>query len=292
MMQTVLEQMLGNYKTNTLEEQKNALKEVVQEVALCGLSRAGFFKSAAFYGGTALRIFYGLDRFSEDLDFSLVVPNADFRLNRYFASLESELSSLGLKFSIEEKQKNVDSAIKSAFLKGNTREHILNIYEVQRTNINPDEVIKIKFEIDTNPPAFAQFENKYRLLPTPYQVKLYDLPSLFAGKLHAVICRSWKSRVKGRDLYDYIFYLAKQAKVNLPHLRARLEDSEVLSKDEPFSMEKLVEMLNRRFDTIDFEQAKQDVLPFITNPDKLDLWSKDFFIDITKNLQADEKNNF
>jgi hypothetical protein len=98
--------------------------------------------------------------------------------------------------------------------------------------------------------------------------------------------------VKGRDLYDYIFYLAKQAKVNLPHLRARLEDSGVLSKDEPFSMEKLVEMLNRRFDTIDFEQAKQDVLPFITNPDKLDLWSKDFFIDITKNLQADEKNNF
>jgi predicted nucleotidyltransferase component of viral defense system len=291
-MQTVLEQMLGNYKTNTLEEQKNALKEAVQEVALCGLSRAGFFKSAAFYGGTALRIFYGLDRFSEDLDFSLVAPNADFRLNRYFAGLESELSALGLKFSIEEKQKNVDSAIKSAFLKGNTREHILNIYEVQRVNINPDEVIKIKFEIDTNPPAFAQFENKYRLLPTPYQVKLYDIPSLFAGKLHAVICRSWKSRVKGRDLYDYIFYLAKQAKVNLPHLRARLEDSGVLSKDEPFSMEKLVEMLNRRFDTIDFEQAKQDVLPFITNPDKLDLWSKDFFIDITQNLQADEKNNF
>jgi hypothetical protein len=223
------------------------------------------------------------------LDFSLVAPNADFRLNRYFAGLESELSSLGLKFSIEEKQKNVDSAIKSAFLKGNTREHILNIYEVQRMNINPDEVIKIKFEIDTNPPAFAQFENKYRLLPTPYQVKLYDIPSLFAGKLHAVICRSWKSRVKGRDLYDYIFYLAKQAKVNLPHLRARLEDSGVLSKDEPFSMEKLVEMLNRRFDTIDFEQAKQDVLPFITNPDKLDLWSKDFFIDITKNLQATEE---
>jgi predicted nucleotidyltransferase component of viral defense system len=290
-MQTVLEQMLGNYKTNTLEEQKNALKEVVQEVALCGLSRAGFFKSAAFYGGTALRIFYGLDRFSEDLDFSLVAPNADFRLNRYFAGLESELSALGLKFSIEEKQKNVDSAIKSAFLKGNTREHILNIYEVQRVNINPDEVIKIKFEIDTNPPAFAQFENKYRLLPTPYQVKLYDIPSLFAGKLHAVICRSWKSRVKGRDLYDYIFYLAKQAKVNLPHLRARLEDSGVLSKEEPFSMEKLVEMLNRRFDTIDFEQAKQDVLPFITNPDKLDLWSKDFFIDITKNLQADGKKS-
>ena len=288
-MQTVLEQMLGNYKTNTTEEKKNALKEVVQEVALCGLSRAGFFKHAAFYGSTALRIFYGLDRFSEDLDFSLVAPNADFQLNRYFSGLESEIASLGLRFSIEEKQKTADTAIKSAFLKGNTREHILSIYDVNTIGINPDEVIKIKFEVDTNPPAFAQFENKYRLLPTPYQVKLYDMPSLFAGKLHAVICRAWKSRVKGRDLYDYVFYLAKQAEVNLPHLRTRLEDSGVLSKDEPFTRETLLEMLNKRFDTIDFEQAKQDVLPFIANPAKLDLWCKDFFIDITKNLQASEE---
>lgn len=288
-MQTVLEQMLGHYKTDTTEEKKNALKEVVQEVALCGLSRAGFFKHVAFYGGTALRIFYGLDRFSEDLDFSLVAPNADFQLNRYFSGLESEMASLGLRFSIEEKQKTAASAIKSAFLKGNTKEHILSIYDVNTIGINPDEVIKIKFEVDTNPPAFAQFENKYRLLPTPYQVKLYDMPSLFAGKLHAVICRAWKSRVKGRDLYDYVFYLAKQAEVNLPHLRARLEDSGALSEDEPFTRETLLEMLNQRFESIDFDQAKQDVLPFITNPAKLDLWSKDFFIDITKNLQIVEE---
>ena len=287
-MQTVLEQMLGNFKINTLEEKKNALKEVVQEVALCGLSRAGFFKNAAFYGGTALRIFYGLDRFSEDLDFSLITPDTEFKLQRYFSGLENELASLGLKFSVEEKQKTTDSAIKSAFLKGNTREHIFNIYGAQTVGINPDEVIKIKFEIDTNPPAFAQFENKYRLLPTPYQVKLYDMPSLFAGKIHAVICRSWKSRVKGRDLYDYVFYLSRQAKVNLPHLQARLIDSEVLSKDEPFSLKVLLNMLNRRFESIDYEQAKQDVLPFITDKSKLDLWSKDFFIGITQNLQSAE----
>ena len=287
-MQTVLEQMLSNFKINTLEEKKNALKEVVQEVALCGLSRAGFFKNAAFYGGTALRIFYGLDRFSEDLDFSLIAPDAEFKLQRYFSGLESELASLGLRFSVEEKQKTTDSAIKSAFLKGNTKEHIFNIYGAQTVGINPDEVIKIKFEIDTNPPAFAQFENKYRLLPTPYQVKLYDMPSLFAGKIHAVICRSWKSRVKGRDLYDYVFYLSRQAKVNLPHLHARLMDSEALLKDEPFSLEVLLNMLNRRFESIDYEQAKQDVLPFITDKSKIDLWSKDFFIGITQNLQSSE----
>ena len=290
-MQTVLEQMLGNYPSNTIEEKKNALKEVVQEVALCGLSRAGFFKHAAFYGGTALRIFYGLDRFSEDLDFSLVMPNPDFQLKRYFSGLESELAALGLKFFIEEKQKNVDSAIKSAFLKGNTKEHILNIYDIQNIGINPDEVIKIKFEVDTNPPAFAQFENKYRLLPSPYQVKLYDMSSLFAGKIHAVICRSWKNRVKGRDLYDYVFYLSRQAKVNLPHLQARLEDSGVWKSSETLTLEKLHEMLQARFEMINYEQAKQDVLPFIADPNKLDLWSEEFFVDITKNLGATDNKS-
>lgn len=285
-MQTVLEQMLKSYKIETMEEKKNALKEIVQEIALCGLSRAGFFKNVAFYGGTALRIFYGLDRFSEDLDFSLTTKDADFQMKRYFSGLESELASLGLQFSIEEKQKTADSAIKSAFLKGNTKEHILSVYDVRDMSINPDEIIKIKFEIDTNPPDHAQFETKYRLLPTPYSVKLYDMPSLFAGKIHAVICRSWKNRVKGRDLYDYVFYIAGQTKVNLPHLRARLEDSGVLSKDYDFTIDTLRSMLNQRFEDIDFKQAKQDVLPFVNDPKKLDIWCKDFFIDITKNLQS------
>lgn len=283
-MQTILTQMLEQYQTKTLTEKKNAIKEVVQEIALCGLSRADFFKHVAFYGGTALRIFYGLDRFSEDLDFSLISPNPDFDLKPYFKGLETELASVGLKFSIEEKIKSVDSDIKSAFLKGNTKEHIVSIYGLQDININPSEIIKIKFEIDTNPPAFASFENKYRLLPSPYQVKLYDMPSLFAGKVHAVICRTWKNRVKGRDLYDYIFYLSHRSKINLPHLKARLVDSGVLKNDDTFTIETLRTMLNERFEAIDYERAKQDVLPFITDANKLDLWSKEFFIDISKNL--------
>ena len=286
-MQTVLEQMLSKYKTDNVEEKKNALKEIVQEVALCGLSRAGFFKNVAFYGGTALRIFYGLDRFSEDLDFSLIEPNENFELQKYFSSLEKELSSLGLHFSVEEKVKTHDSAIKSAFLKGNTKEHILSIYGTD-LNVNSNEVIKIKFEIDTNPPPLASFENKYRLLPSPYQVKLYDMPSLFAGKLHAVICRSWGNRIKGRDLYDYVFYLANNAAVNLPHLRARLEDTGVLTEKDTFELKELQTMLKERFTTIDFEQAKQDVLPFVADKSKLELWSKEFFIDITQNLKCKE----
>lgn len=287
-MKTVLEQMLDTYETRTIEDKKNALKEVVQEAALCGLSRAGFFKSAAFYGGTALRIFYGLDRFSEDLDFSLTAPDTDFQLKRYFSGLESELASLGLNFSIEEKQKTADSAVKSAFLKGNTREHILSVYGLQNAGIGATELIKIKFEIDTDPPPYARFENKYRLLPTPYQVKLYDMPSLFAGKIHAVLCRAWKSRVKGRDLYDYVFYLAKKTKVNLPHLKARLVASGVMNESDAFDREKLVSMLNERFEKIDFEQAKQDVLPFVKNTSALDLWGAEMFKDITSEIEGTE----
>ena len=221
----------------------------------------------------------------------MVMPNPDFQFNRYFSGVESELAALGLKFSIEEKQKTVDSAIKSAFLKGNTKEHILNIYDIQNIGINPDEVIKIKFEVDTNPPAFAQFENKYRLLPSPYQVKLYDMSSLFAGKIHAVICRSWKNRVKGRDLYDYVFYLSRRAKVNLLHLQARLEDSGAWKNSEMLTLEKLHEVLKERFEMINYEQAKQDVLPFIADPNKLDLWSEEFFVDITKNLRATDNKS-
>lgn len=278
--------MLDKYKTNTLEEKKNALKEIVQEIALCGLSRAGFFNNVAFYGGTALRIFYGLDRFSEDLDFSLTEPNDDFKLSRYFSVLENELSSMGLQFSIEEKKKNQDSAIKSAFLKGNTKEHILSIYGNENIHINPNEVIKIKFEIDTNPPKYATFENKYRLLPSPYKIKIYDTSSLFAGKLHAVICRSWKNRIKGRDLYDYVFYLANNAQVNMEHLKARLVDTGLLQENDTFDLNTLKTMLNKRFENIDFNQAKLDVLPFITDKSKLDLWSEEFFKDITHNLSA------
>lgn len=285
-MHNILSQMLEKYSISTLSDEKNALKEVVQEVALCGLSRAGFFYSAAFYGGTALRIFYGLDRFSEDLDFSLLVPSSDFELSKYFSILESEIRSVGLNFKAEEKNKTNDSFIKSAFLKGNTKEHIMTIYNDSHsyTGISTNDVIKIKFEVDINPPAFATYENKYRLLPSPYKVKLFDMPSLFAGKLHAVICRAWRNRVKGRDLYDYIFYLSQNVPVNLPHLNARLIDSGFIDDGFEINRNSLISLLRERFSTIDYEQAKQDVLPFIKDKSKLELWSKEFFEDITDSI--------
>lgn len=205
-MNAALEQMLKAYNVENIYDRKNAIKEIMQEIVLCGFSRAGFFKKAAFYGGTALRIFYGLDRFSEDLDFSLEVPDPSFNLTEYFPILEKEVRSFGLNVEISSKEKNKESNIRSAFLKGNTIEHLLLFYEDEPIGGVPkSEVIKIKFEVDIDPPKYVSFEHKHRLLPAPYEVNLYDMPSLFAGKIHVVLARAWRSRIKGRDLYDYVF---------------------------------------------------------------------------------------
>ena len=277
--------MLRAYEPQTASDKKNAIKEILQEIVLCGLSRAGFFKHAAFYGGTALRIFYGLDRFSEDLDFSLMVPES-FSLGMYLPTLEKEVRAYGLDFRTETREKTADSAIQSAFLKGNTREHILLFYSDEKLaqTTAPNELIKIKFEIDTDPPPFAIFEHKYRLLPSPYEICLYDPSSLFAGKLHAVLCRAWKNRVKGRDLYDYVFYLSMNTPVNIRHLEARLRQSGYLQTSDPLDIHALKELLFTRFASIDYEQARRDVLPFIRDPGKLIVWSRDFFCQITENL--------
>lgn len=286
-MQNVLEQMLSRYQINNIDDKKNAIKEIVQEVVLCGLSRGGFFNDAAFYGGTALRIFYGLDRFSEDLDFSLTTQNPNFDLTKYFSYVEDETRSLGLSFEVKSKEKTKETNVKSAFLKGNTKQHILIFYENSNdiNFVNKDELIKIKFEVDINPPSGATYETKFGLLPAPYQVKLYDMGSLFAGKIHACLCRNWKTRVKGRDFYDYVFFLSMGAKVNLENLKAKLVQSKFIDEDYDLTIDNLKHLLNQRFDNMDFNQAKEDVLPFIKDKSKLDLWSKEFFKEITKKLQ-------
>lgn len=290
-MDPVIEQMLTQHDTATVYDKKNAIKEVVQELVLCGLSRAGFFKTAAFYGGTALRLFCGLDRFSEDLDFSLKTADPLFDLAAYRPTLEKEIRSYGLDFKMETKAKTAKSDIKSAFIKGNTKEHLLIFYPDEKLadTFNINELIKVKIEVDTNPPDFAGFELQYRLLPLPYEITLYDTPSLFAGKIHAVLCRGWKNRVKGRDLYDYVFYLSKGSSVNLAHLTARLAQTGHLLENEKMTVEDIKTMLCKRFAAIDYVQAKRDVEPFIKNPAALDIWSAEFFASITQNLTADNR---
>jgi len=285
-MNSVLMTMLEKYEIKNAEDETNAIKEIIQEIVLCGLSRGGFFNEAAFYGGTALRIFYGLNRFSEDLDFALLKSNKDFDLSKYFSYIEKEVQAYGLNLTVAVKEKTKDSNILSAFLKGDTKEHILMFFpnESMQSNGYLLKNIKIKFEVDINPPAGATYELKYKLLPSPHQVKLYDEASLFASKIHAILCRNWSFRTKGRDLYDYIFYLSKNSGVNIELLRQKLIDSNVLKDEDEFNIDVLKNMLNDKFKEINYKDAKEDVLPFIEDVASLDLWSEEFFKEISKML--------
>ena len=287
-MNNVLQNMLKKYDIKNTLDEINAMKEIIQEIVLCGLSRGGFFDEVAFYGGTALRIFYGLNRFSEDLDFALLKPNPEFDLGKYFPYIEKEVKAYGLNLSISEKIKTQESNITSAFLKGDTKEHILMFFPNENIqNTTSLKSIKIKFKVDINPPAGAKYDLKYKLLPSPHQVKLYDEGSLFAGKIHAILCRNWNYRTKGRDLYDYIFYLSKNTKVNIELIKEKLIDSQVIKREEKFNIDVLKDLLNKKFDQIDYKNAKEDIETFIEDKNSLELWSKEFFKEITTNLIAD-----
>ena len=285
-MNNIIEQMHKSYEINNTNDEINALKEIIQELVLSGLSRGGFFNEAAFYGGTALRIFYKLNRFSEDLDFALLNPNKEFDLSKYFVYIEKELKAYGINLEISTKQKQKITNISSVFLKGDTIEHILKFFpnEIghQYNQILKD--IKIKLEVDINPPLGATYDMEYKLLPSPHQIRLYDKSSLFAGKIHAILCRNWHSRTKGRDLYDYVFFLANNVNVNLDLLRNKLIDSKYINKNDEFNIDILKNMLVNKFKEIDYNNAKEDVIPFIKDINSLSLWDVDFFSKITEQL--------
>lgn len=286
-MNNILQKMLEKYEINNEQDEINAMKEIIQEIVLSGLSRGRFFDEAAFYGGTALRIFYGLDRFSEDLDFALIKPNINFDLSKYFTFIENEVKSYGLNLVVNKKEKGEYSNITSAFLKGDTMEHVLLFFtdNNHQTNNKVLKDIKIKFEVDINPLAGANYELKYQLLPSPYQIRLYDLPSLFAGKIHAILCRKWNLRTKGRDLYDYVFFLSLNTKVNIDLVKNKLIESKYIKGSDSFNIDILRELLKEKFKEINYDNAREDVKPFIKNISSLDLWSKEFFISITDKLE-------
>ena len=274
-------EMLNRYNCETPEDHKNALKEIMQEVALLGLSRQNFFKKAAFYGGTALRIAHNLDRFSEDLDFTLVDPTIQFDLNSYLPGIQDEFSSLGLKLSCEQKVKSVYTSIESAFLKSNTLQNLLLIEGLNNpaSGTNRNEVIKIKLEIDTKPPLpTGEFETKTLFYPIPFSYKILTLPSLFSGKLHAILCRDYKSgRVKGRDFFDFIWYKSKKIEPDMDYLEGKLLDSGHWVGKKKFTEVDLSQLLREKFEETNWELAKLDVEPFVRDRRALDVWSEDFF---------------
>ena len=287
-MNSVIETMLGKYNPKNNEERESAAKEIIQEIALAGLSRGGFFEKAAFYGGTCLRIFYGLNRFSEDLDFALLEKDPDFRLSDYFPSLEREFASYGIEIRTEEKKKAFDSDVRSAFLKGNTLALMMTFFPKSEDarKIISNQKMKIKFEVDTDNPKGGRTETKFRLLPAPYQVRVFGESTLFAGKIHAIICRNYKNYVKGRDYYDYLFYIGKGSAFNLEYLENKLKSTEAITQNEKLTLGKVKEMLKARFETVDYESAKEDVSNFIHDKSGLSLWKKELFLVTLNELKA------
>ena len=280
-MNNVIEVMLAKYNAQNNEERENAIKEIIQEIALAGLSRGGFFEKAAFYGGTCLRIFHGLNRFSEDLDFALFEKDPNFKLDDYFPALQKEFQSYGIEMSVELKEKDDDTEIQSAFLKGNTLTLMMSFFPKSEDakKVVPNQKIKIKFEIDTDNPSGGTTEFRYKMLPAPYEIRIFDEPTLFAGKIHAILCRSYKNRVKGRDYYDYLFYIGKGSKFNLNYLENKLKNTGgIIGNNETLTLEKVKELLKGKFESTDYESAKKDVSNFISDKENLKLWKKDLFV--------------
>lgn len=285
-MSEAIKKLMQKYTCHSVEDCKNALKEIIQEIALVGLWRANFFDHAAFYGGTALRILHGLDRFSEDLDFSLLKKNKDFDLNHYKDAIKTELASFGFKALIEKKEKTVDTAIQSAFIKAGCLEHLLYVENTETMiNINKGEILKVKIEVDLDPPIDFLTETEYLITPVPISVSVFSKPDLFAGKMHALLCRKWKNRVKGRDWYDLIWFVSNNIPLNLKHLETRMKQSGHFPLKNKLTNEKFFEIFNERIHTLDIKKAKEDIIAFIKNPSLLNIWSKEFFSSLTKKIK-------
>lgn len=287
-MNLATKQMLDKYNCQSHDDYINALKEVIQEIALLGLWRAKFHEKAAFYGGSALRILYELDRFSEDLDFTLLQQDDTFQLTDYMSAMEKELNSFGFEVNVEKKSKNIHSHIESAFIKANSKIQLLKIETPLSiaNKLHGMHTIKIKMEVDINPPGKFSTESKTLLQPIPFSVNTLVLPDLFAGKVHAILCRPWVTRVKGRDWYDFVWYISQGHAVNLTHLQERLVQSGAYDANNQLTHEQLHAMLLAKIQTTDFVNAKADIAPFIKDQHVLALWSSSFFQDILGRLKS------
>lgn len=268
-MNTIYEQMLSKYQIVSEKDRRNAIYEVMQQITLAGLYRGGFFDKAAFYGGTCLRIFHKLNRFSEDMDFSLLSHDESFNLEDYFPAIIDEFSTLGRDVVITKKDKRNFGKVESAFLKDDT--------EVYDMAFQTEKSLKIKIEVDKNPPLNFQTEHKLLLHPFSFMTRCFILPDLYAGKMHALAFRSWKNRVKGRDWYDFEWYVRNGIKLDFNHLQERIREFNGIE----LNKEEFIRLLKEKIEDTNIDMVKQDVEPFVKNIDSLQIWSTDYFIQLT-----------
>lgn len=269
---TIYESMLASYKNEGNTATPNAEQEVCQKITLAGLRRGGFFEHAAFYGGTCLRLFHGLPRWSEDMDFSLTEKRADIHLENYFDAIREEFKLAGFDVTISKKDKKAFGRVESAFLKENTEAYDIK-FQTKKT-------VKVKIELDTDPPLMFATEQKLLLQPYSFMTRCFTLPDLFAGKMHALVYRAWRRRVKGRDWFDFEWYVRNQIPLDFKHLQARIKEF----SGEDVSLDAFLELLRQRLSTTNIDNVKQDVLPYIDSArqDELTIWSNEYFLQLVE----------
>ncbi len=272
MSNSVFDRMMSQYTLNTANDRRNATYEVMQQIVLAGLYRGGFFEHAAFYGGTCLRMMHGVERYSEDMDFSLLKKDEGFSLERYFPAIIDECRLMGREVEITRKDKRTFGKVESAFLKDTT--------DVYNISFQTEKSIKIKIEVDTMPPLQFDTEQQLLLQPFSFMVRCFTLPCLFAGKMHALLFRQWKNRVKGRDWYDFEWYVRTAVPLKFEHLQARVREFNGMDID----IKQFQAMLTERLSQTDIRQVKADVLPFVQNPQELDIWSNDYFVQLAQRI--------
>lgn len=275
-MNKVFDQMLARYDIKTVDDKQNAIHEVMQQITLLGLYRAGFFNKAAFYGGTCLRIFYNIQRFSEDMDFSLLEKDSDFSLDNYFEPIVNEFKAMGREVTISKKAKSGKTQIESAFLKDTT--------EIANIEFITERAVKIKIEVDKDPPLFFKTEHKLLLLPQSFMTRCFTIQGLYAGKMHALLFRNWKKRVKGRDWYDFEWYVRNGIAIDFTHLKERATQSGYKGVEE-FTKEICIDMLKQRIANTNMDMVKDDVMPFLKNSNEIEIWSNDYFLQLTNMIK-------
>ncbi|MCQ2202562.1 MAG: nucleotidyl transferase AbiEii/AbiGii toxin family protein [Bacteroidales bacterium] len=272
---TIYESMLSAYRDSSGTATPNAEQEVCQKITLAGLYRGGFFDHAAFYGGTCLRLFHGLPRFSEDMDFSLLEKRDDIHLENYFDAIREEFKIAGFDIEITKKEKKSFGRVESAFLKENTEAYDIK-FQTRKT-------VKVKIELDTDPPLLFNTEQKLMLMPHSFMTRCFTLPDLFAGKMHALVYRTWQRRIKGRDWYDFEWYVRNGVPLDFVHLQARIKEF----NGEDVCREQFMEQLRTKLATSDISNVKQDVLPYISNKQhgELTIWSNDYFMQLANMIK-------
>lgn len=275
-MNELYEKMLSAYDQSTDTARRNAVYEVSQQIVLAGLADGGFFDKAAFYGGTCLRIFHGLNRFSEDMDFTLLKEDNSFYFEHYFQPIIDQFALVGRKVEINKKEKKIFGKVESAFLKDNT-----DVYDL---SFQTEKSIRVKIEVDTIPQLKFTTEQRLLLQPKSFMTRCVTLPDLFAGKMHALAFRVWKNRIKGRDWYDFEWYVRNGIPLDWNHLQERIRQF----NGQEMTLEEFKATLRERLSGTDINRVKEDVLPFLNNPGELDIWSNDYFLLLADQMKIHE----